>query len=231
VEVAAGGSGDPVTAEPTVEQADSSRTRLNLVLYVVTLLCLAAVVFATTLMWNRHADDGGDRSGNAIEDAGSVLLDRRESDPVAALAGTDVGPGTVEALATASAEEQERAAAQIEAGTKMANAFLNLSYETVESSIATVKSLSTGTFLKQYTKAADDLTKLTTRAQATQKTDVIWVGLVAGDEDSARVIMATSGTVANKLTDFEPRARTYRLQIDLKLVDGQWLTSDLQYVE
>jgi hypothetical protein len=222
VEVAARGSGDGVT---------EGSTRLNIVLYAVTLLCLAAVVFAATLMWNRHADDGGDRSGGWLGDAWAVVTDQREDDAVAALAGTDVGPGTVEALATASGEEQERAAAQIEAGTKMANAFLNISHEDVAASIATVKSMSTGTFLKQYTKAADDLTKLTKRAQATQKTDVVWVGLVAGDDDSARVIIATTGTVANKITDFEPRARSYRLQIDLKLVDGQWLTSDLQYVE
>jgi hypothetical protein len=223
-----------VTVEPTGaqgEDGEQGRARTNVVLYVVTLLCLAAVVFAATLMWNQHADDGGDRSGGWLGDAWAVVTDRREGDTVAALAGTDVGPGVVEALATAPEGEQERSAAQIEAARTMADAFLNISHETVAESIGTVKSLSTGTFLEQYTKAADDLTKLTTRAKATQKTDIVWVGLVAGDDDSARVIIATTGTVANKITDFEPRARSYRLQIDLKLVDGQWLTSDLQYVE
>ena len=44
------------------------------------------------------------------------------------------------------------------------------------------------------------------------------------------MIVATNGTVSNKLTEFEPVARTYRLQLHLDLVDGRWLTSDLQYV-
>ena len=72
--------------------------------------------------------------------------------------------------------------------------------------------------------------KLTQRAQATQTGEVEWAGLVAGDDDSATVIVATSGTVANKLTEFEPVARTYRLQLEVDFVDGRWLTSDLQYV-
>jgi hypothetical protein len=45
------------------------------------------------------------------------------------------------------------------------------------------------------------------------------------------VIVATTGTVANKVTNFDPTGRSYRLQLDLELVDGRWLTSDLQYVK
>ena len=39
-----------------------------------------------------------------------------------------------------------------------------------------------------------------------------------------------SGTVANKATEDEPVARNFRLQLDLELVDGEWLTSNLEFV-
>jgi hypothetical protein len=194
-------------------------------------VCLGVVVILAVLMSNAHRDDDGDRSGNWFADAISVIKDDRVAVAADTRAGEDVGDGTVEAMNLAPEEEQERTAAQLEAATKMINAFLNIRYEEVEANIAAVKSLATGAFLRQYTRASNDLVKLTRRAQATQTGEVVWAGLVAGDADDATVIIATTGTVANKVTDFEPQARTYRLQLDLELVDDRWLTSDLQYVE
>ena len=43
----------------------------------------------------------------------------------------------------------------------MANAFLNLDYENIEADIEAVKALATGPFLRQYTRASNDLVKLT----------------------------------------------------------------------
>lgn len=177
-----------------------------------------------------HVDDDGDRSGNWFEDTFSVIKDDRVELRPESRAGEDVGDDRVEVATLAAEAEQERTAEQIDAAAKMANAFLNIHYEDVEANIETVKSLATGPFLQQYTRASNDLAKLTRRAQATQTGEVVWAGLVAGDDDDAVVIVATNGTVANKVTEFEPQARTYRLQLDLDLVDGRWLTSDLQYV-
>ena len=59
---------------------------------------------------------------------------------------------------------------------------------------------------------------------------VVWAGVVDVDGDSATVIAATSGTVANVRTDGKAVARNYRLLLDLVLQDGQWLTRDLQFV-
>jgi Mce-associated membrane protein len=174
-----------------------------------------------------------DNRADAVDDGGfwSVLsIERDEAVTSETRAGEDVGVGTIEAMAPAPQAEQLRTADQIEAAAKMANAFLNLDHESIEADIETVKSLATGPFLRQYTRASDDLIELTRRAQATQAGEVEWAGLVAGDDDSATVIVATSGTVANKLTDFEPVGRTYRLQLEVDLVDGRWLTSDLQYL-
>jgi len=235
VEVAARGSGGPLTPGPTGEHADEqggrSRVRLNSTLYVALVVCVSVSVILFVLMSNAHRDDDGDRSGNWFEDAIAVVADERLAVAPDTRAGEDVGRGTVAAMDPAPEEEQVRTAEQLEAATKMVNAFLNINYEDVEANIEAVKSLSTGQFLRQYTRASDDLAKLTRRAKATQTGEVVWAGLVAGDPDDATVIVATSGTVTNELTEFEPQSRTYRLQLDLELVDGRWLTSDLQYVE
>ena len=50
------------------------------------------------------------------------------------------------------------------------------------------------------------------------------------DPDSATVIVATDGTVQNKQTGPTPRAEIYRIQLQLVLEKGRWLTSDLQFV-
>jgi hypothetical protein len=184
-------------------------------------------------MWSAHADDGGDRSGGWFEDAWHVVTDQRVDAEVETRAGEDVGDSTIEAMEPAPEDEQERTAAQLEAATKMANAFLNLSYESVEADFENVSSQATGPFLKQWSTATTSkrgLAALLRRSKATQTGEVVWAGLIAGDDDSADVVLATNGTVANKVTDFEPQARTYRLQLHLELVDGRWLTSDLQYV-
>jgi hypothetical protein len=230
VEVAARGSGDPLTPGSSGDGEARSGSRLNTVLGAAVVACLVAVIALAGLMGNTYDNraDAVDTDG-FWDRAGSVLKIERQ-DGESNRVGEDVGEGTVEAMDAAPPAEQVRTADQIEAATKMANAFLNLDYENIEANIEAVKALATGPFLRQYTRASNDLVKLTRRAQAKQTGEVEWTGLVAGDDDSATTIVATSGTVANKLTEFEPVARTYRLQLEVDLVDGQWLTSDLQYV-
>jgi Mce-associated membrane protein len=58
---------------------------------------------------------------------------------------------------------------------------------------------------------------------------VLEAGVVSMDEDSATVVVVADSQVTNKSTD-EPQPRHYRLQLDLVLEDGRWLTSDLQFV-
>ena len=206
MEVAVGRSG----GEPVTDTG--SRVRLNIALYAATVLCACAAILLGTLMWNAS----NDRVGGGTE--------------VAPGAGEDVGRGTVQAVSLASEEEQERVAAQLEAASKMVNAFVNFSYDDADATIEAVKSMSTGTFLQQYSKGAADLEKIAAEAKSEMAAGVVWAGLVAGDADSATVIVATSGTVKNKTTKFEEEARNYRIQVELVLEDGRWLTRDLQYV-
>ncbi len=230
MEVAARGSGDPLTPGSSGDRGRRSGSRLNTALGAFVVVCLAAVVALALLMESSYSNRADAVDGDGFwEEAGSVLTIERQTGE-ASRAGEDVGDGIIEAMESAPQAEQVRTGDQIDAAAKMANAFLNLDHENVEANIEAVKALATGPFLRQYKRASNDLVKLTRRAQATQTGEVEWAGLVAGGEDRATVIVATSGTVANKLTEFEPVARTYRLQLEVDLVDGRWLTSDLQYV-
>ena len=74
------------------------------------------------------------------------------------------------------------------------------------------------------------LAKLLTDNKSVRTGEVLWTGVVAQDPDSATVIIATTGTVANNQTGNQPKAENYRLQLQLVLEKGKWLTSDLQFV-
>ncbi|WP_182376086.1 hypothetical protein [Nocardioides sp. WS12] len=210
MEVAVGGSGgEPVIPALTEER---SRARLNIALYaaIVIFACMAVLV------------------GLALK---SELDSRVDGVDVVPGAGQDVGRGIVQAVPLAKDTEQERVAAQLEAATKMVNAFVNFSYKEPDATIKSVQSMSTGDFLTEYNKGVSGLKKLASEAQSSMVAEVVWSGLVAGDNDSATVIVATSGTVTNKTTEFKEEARNYRIQVELELVKDRWLTRDLQYVQ
>jgi hypothetical protein len=190
---------------------ERSRVRLNVVLYAATVICGCV---ALLLLYIHVSTSDNEVNGTDVVPG----------------AGQDVGRGTIEAVRLADDAEQERTAAQLEAATKMVTAFVNFDYQEPQSTIEAVKSMATGTFLSQYSEGAKDLEKLATEAQSDMDAEVVWAGLVAGDDDTATAIVATSGTVRNKTTDFQPEARNYRIQLELVLEDGRWLTKDLQYV-
>lgn len=196
-----------MTPEPPPESP--SRVGLNLTLWVIAILCGALAIFLGFQLWVN--DDDTSSSGSSR-------------------AGDHIGDAQIEALPEADEDTQKRTAAVIEAATKMANAFLNIDYRNVDSTTQAVLALATGDFKSQYEKSADGLATLTQRAKSVQKGEVVWAGVVAADGDSATVIVASSGSVANKTTKLKQVPRNYRLQLDLANQDGTWLTRDLQFV-
>ncbi len=212
-----------MTPDPQPATPAQTRARFNIVLYVVALICVAAIGLLGSRIWGEVDGSDGfwDHVGDVIKDPAPEQASR---------AGERIGDAQFEALPLAGDEEQRRTAAVIDAATKMSNAFLNLNYEDVDASAQAVLSLATGAFQKQYEESTEGLTKVATRAKSVQTGEVVWAGVVAVDEDSATVIVASSGTVSNKTTKFEAVPRHYRLQLDLSLNDGQWLTRDLQFV-
>ena len=225
MEVDAGrAGGEPVTPEPPAATTDRTRVRLNIALYAVALVCVAAIGLLGSRIWGEV--DGSDGFWDHV---GDVVTDPSGED--ASRAGEKIGDARVQAVPLADDDEQERTAAAIDAATKMSNAFLNLDYQEVDASAEAVLSLATGAFRTQYQQSTEGLKKVAERAKSVQTGEVVWAGVVAVDKDSATVIVASSGTVSNKTTKFEAVPRHYRLQLDLTLEDGQWLTRDLQFVD
>jgi Mce-associated membrane protein len=126
--------------------------------------------------------------------------------------------------------EQERYGDVLAAATDEAEAFINIRYDDAEESIDRVAEGATGEFKKQYSSSTEGVLKVIKQERSVMDGKVLWAGVVDVDQDSATVIAATSGTVANQQTNNQPVARNFRLRLDLVLEDGRWLTNDLQFV-
>lgn len=121
-------------------------------------------------------------------------------------------------------------AAVLDAATKQVLAFTNIDYRSVQKSIDKVKAGATGGFAEQYEKGAKSLPTVLARSKSIATAEILSAGVVAADQDNATVLVATKGTVINTTTKGKKAERNLRLQLDLKYVDGKWLTSDLQFV-
>lgn len=128
------------------------------------------------------------------------------------------------------AREQERYGDVLAAATDEAEAFINIRYDDAQASIDAVAAGATGDFRKQYDSSTKGVLELMRRNKPVMTGEVVWAGVVNVDADSATVIAATSGTVANRSTRNKPAARNFRLKLDLVREDGKWLTNNLEFV-
>ena len=87
---------------------------------------------------------------------------------------------------------------------KEIEAFINIDYREAQASIDAVAAGATGEFAKQYTQSADSVIEVLEQNQSVMDGEVVWAGVVGLDADSAPVIAATTGTVANTSTDNKP---------------------------
>jgi Mce-associated membrane protein len=125
---------------------------------------------------------------------------------------------------------RDRYADVLAAATAQTEAFVNIRYDRAEESIEAVAEGATGDFAEQYDASTEGVLTLLEENRSVMEGEVVWIGVVDADADSATVLAATTGTVANVTTDDEPVARAFRLRLEMVLVDGRWLTSDLQFV-
>ena len=126
--------------------------------------------------------------------------------------------------------QQEEYGQVMAAARKQAEAFINISYDDAQQSMDAVAAGATGKFKDQYANSSDGMISVLKQNQSVMKGRVVWTGVVSLDQDSATVLAATTGTVANVSTQNQPVARNFRLQLQLVKVGGRWLTSDLQWV-
>lgn len=125
-----------------------------------------------------------------------------------------------------SARQQEVA----EAARAEAVAFLTVDHTDMDPLIDAVLAGATGDFAKEYADQRATLKKQARRSEATSVGEVVSLGVGDLDETSATVLVAANTSVTNKLTEGSAQTRYYRMQLDLVLEDGQWLTTHLEFV-
>lgn len=107
--------------------------------------------------------------------------------------------------------------------------FTSLDYRHYERDSTNVLRGATGDFKEQFTAQTGELTKLVAANKSVSKGQVLEAGITRADEDTARVLVVADSKVTN-IAAPEGQARTYRLQLDLELKDGRWLTSNVEFV-
>ncbi|MFD2685506.1 hypothetical protein ACFS5L_11760 [Streptomyces phyllanthi] len=107
--------------------------------------------------------------------------------------------------------------------------FTSLDYRHYDRDSGNVLKGATGDFKKQFAAQTEELTALVAENRSVSEGQVLEAGVVRSDERSARVLVVADSKVTNTAVP-EGEARTYRLQLDLVLKDGRWLTSDVEFV-
>ena len=149
--------------------------------------------------------------------------------PVAAAAGLWVWQDSERRDAEAS-QAEDRAA--LDAATRQTLAWASVDYREADEYVETVEQGATGDFLQQFQESEDALRDLLAQNQSVQVPTIPegGAGLIERDGDQARVLIAMDATVTNKQTR-TPVPRQYRLQVTLEQVDGEWLTSGLEFID
>jgi Mce-associated membrane protein len=117
----------------------------------------------------------------------------------------------------------------LRAATAEVIAFTTLDYRDIDPSIERVLTGATGDFKKQFSSSRTQLEQLSKQNESVSKGQVLKVGVVSMDDDSARVVVVADSSVTN-VNAPDPQPRHYRLQLDLVRRGDRWLTSDLQFV-
>ncbi|MDT0572695.1 hypothetical protein RM704_35410 [Streptomyces sp. DSM 3412] len=107
--------------------------------------------------------------------------------------------------------------------------FTSLDYRHYDRDSGNVLKSATGDFKEQFTAQTEQLTALVAENKSVSEGQVLEAGIVRSDARSARVLVVADSKVTNTAVP-KGEARTYRLQLDLVLKDGRWLTSDVEFV-
>lgn len=130
----------------------------------------------------------------------------------------------------AAAADHERYGDVLAAARDEAHAFVNIDHRKAEESVSAVREGATGKFAEQYARSSKPMIDLLKDNRSVMRGEIVWAGVVDADPDSAKVLVATTGTVQNVTTKDRPMARDFRLQLTLQREGDRWLTSDLQFV-
>ncbi len=127
--------------------------------------------------------------------------------------------------------EQDRYGVVLAAARDFGETYMDLDYRTGPSWVEAVSELSTGTFGKQFGEAGQKLTDLATQGRSVREGDVESAAVSSFDQDSAIVLVATSGVTTSTVEGKQERVQTnFRLLLTLNKVDDDWLVANVEPV-
>lgn len=125
--------------------------------------------------------------------------------------------------------EEQRSQDILAAARQSAVNFTSLDYRHYDRDSKNVLKGATGDFKKQFTAQTKQLTKLVTANKSVSEGHVLEAGIAKAGDTSAQVLVVADGKVTNVAAP-QGQARNYRLQLDLVLEGGRWLTSNVEFV-
>lgn len=125
--------------------------------------------------------------------------------------------------------QEQRHQAILAAARQSALNFTSLDYRHYARDSETVLKGAAGDFKEQFAAQTAELTKLVAANKSVSEGQVLEAGITRADENTARVMVVADSKVTNTAAP-EGQARTYRLQLDLVLENGRWLTSNVEFV-
>ncbi|MFF3314759.1 hypothetical protein ACFYV5_04515 [Streptomyces sp. NPDC003035] len=159
------------------------------------------------------------------------LLSRRGTVAVLAVltAVLTAGSGWLGARLYERHEEDRRHQDILAAARQSALNFTSLDYRHYDRDSKNVLNGATGDFKKQFAAQTTQLTKIVADNKSVSEGQILDAGIARADERTARVLVVADSKVTNVAAP-QGTSRNYRLQLDLVLEDGQWLTSDVEFV-
>ena len=125
--------------------------------------------------------------------------------------------------------DDDRREDALRAATQSALNLTSIDNREFDADVARVLAGSTGAFKTDFETRSKDLEAVLTENQVVSQGKVIEAGLVRSDERTATALVVVDSEVRNTAAP-EGRVNTYRMRLELELVDGRWLTSQLEFV-
>lgn len=126
-------------------------------------------------------------------------------------------------------EEDRRNQDILAAARQSALNFTSLDYRHYGRDSQNVLKGATGEFKTQFAAQTKELTKIVADNKSVSEGQILDAGIARADARSARVLVVADSKVTNVAAP-QGTSRNYRLQLDLVLVDGEWLTSHVEFV-
>lgn len=124
---------------------------------------------------------------------------------------------------------EDRREAIARAATQTALNLTSIDNEDYDEDIARVLDGATGTFRADLESRQEELRQSLVDNQVVSEGEVLETAVLREDEQTATALVVVDGTVSNTAAP-EGRVNSYRMRIELELVDGQWKTAMLEFV-